>query len=146
MHIKFSLVWQPNPRSLKQMFKSSACYELFEIYLKRISQFCRAEASGILTQKTKPVVWLCDVTEAKRALRSEEIAQELEKLIHAGTRELEIVIGGADGFDPKQRKHLVADRIWSFGPITLPHELAAVVAAEQIYRAGEILRNGPYHK
>jgi len=35
--------------------------------------------------------------------------------------------------------------IWSFGAMTLPHELASVVAAEQIYRAISILKNHPYH-
>jgi len=33
----------------------------------------------------------------------------------------------------------------AFGRITLPHELAAVVAAEQIYRALTILAGHPYH-
>jgi 23S rRNA (pseudouridine1915-N3)-methyltransferase len=33
----------------------------------------------------------------------------------------------------------------SFGAITLPHELARAVLAEQIYRALTILAGHPYH-
>ena len=37
------------------------------------------------------------------------------------------------------------DLLWSLGPMTLPHELAAIIAAEQIYRAFTILHHLPYH-
>jgi 23S rRNA (pseudouridine1915-N3)-methyltransferase len=39
-----------------------------------------------------------------------------------------------------------ADEVWSLGPLTLPHELARVVATEQIYRAMTLIRGVPYHK
>ncbi|MBI4115053.1 MAG: 23S rRNA (pseudouridine(1915)-N(3))-methyltransferase RlmH [Candidatus Omnitrophica bacterium] len=35
--------------------------------------------------------------------------------------------------------------MWSFGPLTLPHEIAAVVASEQIYRAWTLIRKFSYH-
>ena len=38
-----------------------------------------------------------------------------------------------------------ADFKLSFGPITLPHELARLVLAEQLYRAFTILNKHPYH-
>ena len=58
---------------------------------------------------------------------------------------LEIHIGGPDGLSQLQMETIAPARTLSFGPITLPHELAAVVAAEQIYRAFTIIKGEPYH-
>ena len=52
-------------------------------------------------------------------------------------------IGPADGWSSTALAH--AARSFSFGRITLPHELARAVAAEQIYRALTILAGHPYH-
>jgi 23S rRNA (pseudouridine1915-N3)-methyltransferase len=54
------------------------------------------------------------------------------------------VLGGPLGLEPAFRK--AADATLSLSPMTLPHELARVVLAEQIYRAVTILRGVPYHK
>jgi 23S rRNA (pseudouridine1915-N3)-methyltransferase len=58
----------------------------------------------------------------------------------ASGRDLCFVIGGADGLDLPR-----ADERVSFGPITLPHQLARVIVLEQLYRAHRILRGEPYH-
>jgi 23S rRNA (pseudouridine1915-N3)-methyltransferase len=54
------------------------------------------------------------------------------------------VIGGAFGL-PEAARRLAARRL-SLAPWTLPHELARLVLAEQLYRAGTIARGEPYHK
>lgn len=54
------------------------------------------------------------------------------------------VLGGPLGLDPAFRRP--TDAVLSLSPMTLPHELARVVLAEQIYRAVTILRGVPYHK
>jgi len=53
------------------------------------------------------------------------------------------VIGGAYGLDQSILDR--ADIKLSFGPMTFPHELARVMLFEQLYRAGTILKNIPYH-
>jgi 23S rRNA (pseudouridine1915-N3)-methyltransferase len=54
------------------------------------------------------------------------------------------VIGGAHGLSDRVRTQ--AHRRLSLAPWTLPHELARLVLAEQLYRAGTIARGEPYHK
>lgn len=54
------------------------------------------------------------------------------------------VIGGAHGLGDGVR-HRAARKL-SLAPWTLPHELARLVLAEQLYRAGTIARGEPYHK
>jgi len=54
------------------------------------------------------------------------------------------VVGGAYGLDPSVRER--AGLVISLAPWTLPHELARLVLAEQLYRAGTISRGEPYHK
>ena len=74
---------------------------------------------------------------------SEELARRLGTWLREA-RPVALVIGGSHGLDPVLLA-AAADR-WSLGPLTLPHELARVVVAEQLYRAGTILRGEPYHK
>jgi len=54
------------------------------------------------------------------------------------------VIGGADGLSDEVRTR--ADKLLSLSALTLPHGLARVVLAEQLYRAWSILANHPYHR
>ncbi len=60
------------------------------------------------------------------------------------TAEVCFVVGGAFGLGTGilDRAH----KRWSLSEATLPHELARLVLAEQLYRAGTIIRNEPYHK
>lgn len=57
-------------------------------------------------------------------------------------RDLVFVIGGADGLPPAWKP--TADLLLAVSPMTMPHELARVVLAEQIYRALTTLRGHPY--
>ena len=59
-------------------------------------------------------------------------------------RDVAFVVGGAYGLDDAVRRS--AARSLQLAPWTLPHELARLVLAEQLYRAGTIARGEPYHK
>jgi len=59
-------------------------------------------------------------------------------------RDVAFVVGGAYGLDDAVRR--AAARSIQLAPWTLPHELARLVLAEQLYRAGTIARGEPYHK
>jgi 23S rRNA (pseudouridine1915-N3)-methyltransferase len=74
---------------------------------------------------------------------TEDLAGLLDTWLGQG-RDLALLIGGADGLSDACRTR--ADLRWSLSDLTLPHGLARVLAAEQIYRAWSILRGHPYHR
>jgi 23S rRNA (pseudouridine1915-N3)-methyltransferase len=59
-------------------------------------------------------------------------------------RDVVFVVGGAYGLAPAV--HERASVRLAMAPWTLPHEMARLVLAEQLYRAGTIVRGEPYHK
>lgn len=78
-----------------------------------------------------------------REFTSPELAQFLEKRALDG-RELSFIIGGPDGLPAEVRQ--AADLQWSFGRLTLPHDLAMVTLLETLYRASTISAGQPYHR
>ncbi len=147
MEIRFVLAWAA-PTVGPKSFGSAGSHALFTEYLRRIGRFVPSKA--VPPPKTRPKtaasrIWLCDRSPGSRVLGSEDLAAELGRALSGAVRELDIVIGGPDGFSQAERQALAPALRWSFGPLTLPHELAAVVAAEQVYRAFCILRRLPYH-
>ncbi|MBI4358863.1 MAG: 23S rRNA (pseudouridine(1915)-N(3))-methyltransferase RlmH [Candidatus Omnitrophica bacterium] len=140
------MAWLKTGSSVSRAFKEIQAASLFQKYLERVSKFTTCKSSGFSFGQEKHSTqkrWVCD--RGGKPLSSEQLARELESVLHQGIQELEIVIGGPDGFSASEIKALEPDLRWSFGPLTLPHELAAVIGAEQIYRAWAILRKLPYH-
>lgn len=135
--------------SVRKAFKSGHTYSLFTEYVDRISKFVPCQVSGMLrtgeVSKAGMTTWVCDRSAGSSVLSSEAVARHLEKLCNSGIRELHVWVGGPDGFSESELEALKPDLKWSFGSFTLPHELAAVVASEQIYRAFTILHHLPYH-
>lgn len=75
---------------------------------------------------------------------SRGLAAELEDIGTYGPGGAAWIIGGAFGLSAAVLDR--ADRRVSLSALTFPHELARLVLAEQLYRAGTILRGEPYHK
>ncbi len=83
--------------------------------------------------------FLCLLDSAGQAYDSIAFSRLLEER-RQSRRDLCFIIGGPRGLDLDR-----CDLRLSFGPITLPHQLARVVLLEQLYRAHKILAREPYH-
>ena len=98
------------------------------------------EAEALLG-KVRGQLWALD--ERGTELSSAELAERIGK-VRDSALPLTFCIGGDEGLAAPVREG--AQLVWSLSRLTLPHRLARVVALEQVYRAFEILRGGPYHK
>jgi len=133
--------------------KTSPAAALTADYLTRASHYIPTEAvfqpseAALLEWiarrggRTSPYVILLD--SRGRQLSSEEFATQLGTVRDSGTQAIVLAIGPASGWSEEARKR--AALVLSLGRITMPHELARAVAAEQVYRALTILAGHPYH-
>jgi 23S rRNA (pseudouridine1915-N3)-methyltransferase len=90
---------------------------------------------------TTAMVLVCD--ELGDRLTSAEFATVVAGA-RDNARDVAFIIGGAFGVAASVRGR--ATRTIQLAPWTLPHEMARLVLAEQLYRAGTIVRGEPYHK
>ena len=138
---------------LKERFWADACAE----YLKRLKAYAKVEvkeiadidpakAGGVDAARDREgSAVLAAIPEQSHAIllaiegkerSSEGLARRLDSLALAGTSDLTFIVGGSDGVSDAVRTR--ANEQLSFGPITLPHNLARVVLLEQVYRAFKI--------
>ena len=139
--------------SPRRELKSASAKVLAEEYVGRCGRFVPttmepfrseeslAEMLARRTAREPPHVVLLD--SRGRALSSPQIALHLRQQRDGGAQLLVLAVGPADGWSVAMRSR--ASLLLSFGAITLPHELALVVLAEQTYRALAILAGHPYH-
>lgn len=100
------------------------------------------EAERILAKRlARGELWALD--ERGTELTSAELAARIARLRDSAL-DLTLCSGGDEGLGPAVARQ--ARFTWGLSRLTLPHRLARVVALEQLYRAFEILRGGPYHK
>lgn len=104
----------------------------------------RAEESARLLARAPDAAELIVLTRSGARWGSRELTGYLERLALLGKPGAAFVIGGAFGVGEAlltRAQHRLA-----LSSLTLPHDLARLVLAEQLYRAGTIMRNEPYHK
>jgi 23S rRNA (pseudouridine1915-N3)-methyltransferase len=82
--------------------------------------------------------------ERGRELDSVGLARRLEGWALEGRGGVAFLIGGANGLAPSVRAR--AHETWRLSRMTLPHRMARLVLAEQLYRACTIVRGEPYHR
>jgi len=130
-------------------------------YLKRLKRFVRCEvvetreAAGADTSSvakessrilealaTSSLTILLDVD--GREWSSQELALEVQRWENESVKEIAIVIGGPKGVGAEVVKR--AQKRWRLSRLTLTHEMARVLAVEQLYRAYTINRGLPYQK
>jgi 23S rRNA (pseudouridine1915-N3)-methyltransferase len=71
------------------------------------------------------------------------LARMLEDWLGDG-RNVSLLIGGPDGLSRACKD--AAKTHWSLSPLTLPHGLARILVAEQLYRAWTVVQGHPYHR
>jgi 23S rRNA (pseudouridine1915-N3)-methyltransferase len=139
------------PRRVRS--KSEATDRLLADYIERCSRYLPCESqtfddeAGLLnwlgSQSGRSPIHLILLDSRGQQHSSEEFASRLGKLRDGGAQRLVLAIGPADGWSAAGLQQ--ANLLLSLGRITLPHQLARVVLAEQVYRALTILAGHPYH-
>jgi 23S rRNA (pseudouridine1915-N3)-methyltransferase len=122
-------------------------------YLDRIAPYANIEATAfrdeealfafVARQRARTAAWLVLLDSRGEAWSSEELAEWLGVRRDAGQQRIVFAIGPASGWS--DRAPQAAQTRLSLGRMTLPHELARLVVAEQLYRAFTILAGHPYH-
>ena len=124
---------------------------ILDDYVRRISHSCPIEITEVrnadaalkkLDADRAATAVLLDA--GGRSIDSIALAKWLAELRDRGTRELIFLCGDAGGFPESVRQRILQKL--SLSPMTLSHELARVVLAEQLYRAFAILSGSPYPK
>ena len=117
-----------------------------EDYMKRADRYSSSTMAEIRPDRTDfwskhPTAKKILLDPAGKPLDSNAFAELFRKGEMLG-HDLVFVVGGHDGHSDEWRQR--ADMLVSLSAMTMPHELARAVLAEQIYRAFTILRGHPY--
>jgi 23S rRNA (pseudouridine1915-N3)-methyltransferase len=96
-----------------------------------------------LAARVLPGAWRVALDPAGRAPASSEAFADWLAARLEVPHPTAFLVGGAAGLAPELVRE--ADERLSLGPLTLPHQLARVVLAEQLYRGACIVAGHPYH-
>ena len=108
-----------------------------------IERVLRAEGERLLA-RIQPGAYVVALCVDAAQMTSEALAARIQSLQCAGNSDIQFVIGGSLGLHEAVLKR--AQERMSLSRMTLPHQLARVVLAEQLYRALKINAGQRYHK
>lgn len=118
----------------------AVAWELLPYSSKRDDDARRDESRALL-QKISPRDYVILLDETGVQYDSPALARTLESVV--SRQSVVLVIGGAYGVDAELKRR--ANMIWSLSKLVFPHMLVRLLLIEQLYRAQEICRGGPYH-
>ena len=143
--------------------KDRHCAALISEYLNRLTRFSPYEVSElkepsgggderrVVAQEGEKILTAVErddyvilLDEKGRQFSSPAFAEFLGERQQASVKRLAFIIGGFAGVSESVRQR--AQLVWSLSSLTLPHEIARVVLAEQVYRGYTLLAGLPYHK
>lgn len=101
----------------------------------------KKEAERIL-KKTGNADFVVVLADKGKSYTSEGLASFIEDFMAGGRKGLTFIIGGPFGLHNSVNER--ADMLLSLSAMTLPHDLARLVLAEQVYRAFTIIKGEPY--
>lgn len=104
---------------------------------------CRTKESEKLQSKIKPGDFVIALDELGKDMTTVVFSQFIETKLHESCKRMVFVIGGAYGLDTPFKKQ--AGITLRMGAFTLPHEMARLIIAEQLYRVTNLLGGGKYH-
>jgi len=107
-----------------------------------IARLLEREAARIATAIPRGAAMVA-LDETGQSMSTRAFAMQIERW-RADARDVAFVIGSADGLDATLKRQ--ADRLLSLSAMTLPHGLARVMLAEQLYRANSLAAGHPYHR
>jgi 23S rRNA (pseudouridine1915-N3)-methyltransferase len=128
--------------------RDSHANQMAEEFIQRSTRYARCEMREIVPARFDP--WVKHPSAKKilldpagQTLDSARFAKLISTAEQAA-RDLIFLVGGASGPPPTWKEN--GAQLLSLSALTMPHELARVVLAEQIYRAFTLLRGHPYPK
>lgn len=101
----------------------------------------RRDESTELLKRIAPQDYVILLDETGKNIDSPSLSHKLEQLTIQN--QIVFIIGGAYGVDERIKQR--ANFIWSLSGLVFPHMLVRLILIEQIYRAQEISKGGPYH-
>lgn len=155
MNIKLIAVGKTDNPALQQLIstyeKRLSYYINFELQLlpgiknsKSLSEEQQKIKEGeLILSYVEPSHYLILLDERGKEYTSIAFADELQKKMNTGIKQLTFVIGGPYGFS--QEVYQRANSKLSLSKLTFSHQMIRLFFVEQLYRAFTILRNEPYH-